>query len=155
MQLDFKRILLLGILIVILFVNWYYYQTIEPTVRISLQNFIAGLDDQVAVIGALKRFNMLYKWITVIVLVVINVGISITIIYVYFWDKKIFWQGTRLLLIYSVSCFVVAIISYYIGMRELCINAINALEVLSTPIVECAMIPILKLMNAETETVEG
>lgn len=92
---------------------------------------------------------MLYKWISIFILILSNIGISLTIIYVYFWNKKMVFQAVKILAAYAFSFFTLGIVFYYLGRKDLSADAIGSLNLLSTPVVECAMIPLLKLMNAK------
>lgn len=149
MQLTKKRLFLLVALIIVLFVNWYFYPKTEILLRDSFSSMIDILSGWMPFFTS---FNKLAKWVTIILLAAINVAISLSIIYVYFWDKNLLVQAVKMLGGYALVFFLIAIVCYYAGWLHYTNTAIAALKQLSTPLVECAMIPLLKLKNAQPQT---
>ena len=149
MSKDRKRMILLGVMIIVLFINWYNYKTVDFFFRGIIESIMEGLFQIFPSITILKKVSLFSKWVSMILLVVLNISISLTIIYIYFVEWKMVKQALRLLIIFSFICFIVILISYYQDNRVYLESSIFALKQLSTPLVECSLIPLLKLMNAE------
>ena len=149
-----KRLLLLALMLVILFFNWYHYHTVDFFFREGINSGITAIEDHFPSVTFLSKFNMMAKGISMFLLTVINISISLTIIYLYFLEWKLVRQALKLLVTFATVCFVLVVYTYYNGSQAFLDSILFALKQLSTPLVECSLIPLLKLMNAEVPATE-
>lgn len=149
---DKLRSILLVTLVIVLFTNWYFY----------LDTYYAFQDFNGDLISALKPIlpqsvanneklvgEIIPKGISYVMLTALNITLSLTIIFVYFRDKRITLQGAKMMGIYFCAAFFAMNLFYFLGYHDYFMSARHALNLLATPLVECSMIPILKLANAE------
>lgn len=145
-----KRIVLLTLLVIILFINWQvylqFYHTLQDFWIGLFQNITPYLPDFITNRPTLTQ-EVMPKGISYLLLMLVNIGISISIIHVYFQDKKITRQGFQIIGIYFLCGFSAMIFCYAMGWKEYYTSARWALNLLSSPLVECSMIPILQLAN--------
>jgi hypothetical protein len=149
---DKLRAVLLVVLVIVLFINWYFYLD----TYYAFQAFNRGLIDSLkqimpqSIAGNEKLVGeIIPKGISYVMLTALNICLSLTIIFIYFRDKKITLQGAKMMGIYFFTAFFAMNLFYFLGYHEYFMSARYALNLLATPLVECSMIPILKLANAE------
>lgn len=147
-----KRLLLLGVMIVILFVNWYHYKTVDTFFREVISTSLESIEATFPSLAFLGKFNSIVRKLSLVLLSAINISISLTIIYIYFLEWKMVKQAFKLLIGFAIACFISIIYNYYYGSKDFLDTSLFALNQLATPLVECTLIPLLKLMNAQPET---
>ena len=140
-----KRTFLLIALIVLLFFNWYNYHYLDSLI----QDFIKDTIEAVPVLFILTKFNSYPEWISLVFLVLINTGISLSVVGTYFWEFRFVKEAAKLLVVYTMTFFILIFISYPLDNNLYVNSCLGALYFLSTPLVECALIPLLKLKMVE------
>ncbi|MFT6963439.1 MAG: hypothetical protein ACJAWV_003176 [Flammeovirgaceae bacterium] len=149
---DKLRGFLLVTLVIVLFTNWYFYldtyrlfQRLNGDLITTLKPILPqSIANNEKLIG-----EIIPKGISYVLLTALNICLSLTIIFVYFKDKRITLQGAKMMGIYFFVAFFAMNLFYFLGYQDYFMSARHALNLLATPLVECSMIPILKLANAE------
>jgi hypothetical protein len=149
---DKLRGFLLVTLVIVLFTNWYFYldtyrlfQRLNGDLITTLKPILPqSIANNEKLIG-----EIIPKGISYVLLTALNICLSLTIIFVYFKDKRITLQGAKMMGIYFFVAFFAMNLFYFLGYHDYFMSARHALNLLATPLVECSMIPILKLANAE------
>ena len=145
------RIALLALLIIMLFVNWYHFINVYDFLQAISKSIIdAILPNGLFGHEQLQSTN-LSKGISYLVMMFLNVCLSLTIIFVYFQKWKIVRQAIVIIGIYFVVGMIAMFTLHTLGMRNYYKSARYALDILASPLVECAMIPMLKLLNTSYE----
>lgn len=153
---DKARIVLLVVLVLILFANWQFFLPIYY----ALQDFnrelltsVQGVLPSSIVQNEKLMTEIIPKGISYVLVMLINIAISLSIIAVYFRDRKITIQAVKMIGLYFIVGFTAMNICYFAGWHEYFLSARYALNLLASPLVECSMIPILKLANSEMNQV--
>jgi hypothetical protein len=139
-----KRTLILIFLVIVLLINWFFYNDTFTFFKQWVTNGDLGVS-LAQKIGAVKAKRLLMGPLFLI-LMLFNAGLSMVIIYVYFKkNPKITWLGFKILTIYSI-CTGVLLSSGYLANNEY-VYAImrRAVDMLASPMVEAVLIPLLKL----------
>ena len=155
---DRLRIVLLVSLVLVLFINWNYYLSLYYWLQDLNGGILMGMKDilpQKVVTNKELFGEIIPKGISYLMLMLFNIMLSLTIIYVYFRDKKIALQGAKMIGIYFVLGFLAMNICYFAGWTDYFRSARHALNLLASPLVECSMIPILKLANSDMNKVQA
>ncbi|MCU0449239.1 MAG: hypothetical protein MUC97_05230 [Bernardetiaceae bacterium] len=132
-------------LVAALFINWFYYEDTYQWLQTKLLQMLTnGGLASASLVNAVKLMG--YTG-----LVVGNMAFSLLIVYTYFLDGRITRTAARYLLLYFAGAYgtmCVAFLFHWAGPYQ---YARLACDMLASPLVECTLIPLMRLKQAEDQ----
>jgi hypothetical protein len=134
---------LLAGLVVGLFINWFYYEQTYSWLQNQLLRWLtAGGVTSAQLVNAAKLLG--YTG-----LVVGNMAFSLLIVYTYFLDGPITRTAAQYLLLYFAGAYGTMCIAFLCQWAAPYQYARLACDMLASPLVECTLIPLMRLKQAE------
>lgn len=133
----------LGLLVAVMFVNWYYYESSYAYLQEWI-GYVVGL-----AFGA--RGIEIGKLLGYVCLLLGNASLSLCIVHLFFYDKAITKEAFGYLALYFCITFGGVCLTYVLGNAELYGYARAAADLLASPLVECTLIPVMKLRLIERQ----
>jgi hypothetical protein len=139
------RLLIIGLLVVGLFINWYFYNDTYEALQALVRSTMVSLGVQSAALinGA--------KFVSYLFLLFFNIFFSFTIVYTYFLNLRVAKTALGYMLLYFTVTFTATCVFFGLGNEQWYQYARAAADLLASPLVECALIPIMKLKLAEEQ----
>lgn len=137
------RNVLIGLLVIGLFVNWYYYLATYEALQGLIQSIMArfGVQNTATINGS--------KFVSYLFLLFFNIFFSFVIVYTYFLSVRISLIALRYMLLYFAVTFTATCVFFVLKNEEWYQYARQATDLLASPLVECSLIPLMKLKLAE------
>jgi hypothetical protein len=139
------RLVIIGLLVTGLFINWYFYNDTYEALQALVRSLLVslGVTSQSLINGA--------KFISYLFLLFFNIFFSFVIVYTYFLNLRVAKVALGYMLVYFAITFTATCVFFGLGNDQWYQYARSAADLLASPLVECALIPIMKLKLAEEQ----